>query len=44
MVYEGIGHIMISNKLCPEPLLEENPNRFVLFPIKYGDIWRIYKQ
>ena len=26
-----------------EPLLEENPNRFVLFPIKYSDIWRMYK-
>ncbi|TNV78853.1 hypothetical protein FGO68_gene11335 [Halteria grandinella] len=27
----------------PEPLLEENPNRFVLFPIKYSDIWKMYK-
>ena len=27
-----------------EPLLEENPNRFVIFPIKYNDIWRMYKQ
>ena len=27
----------------PEPLLEENPNRFVLFPIKYNDIWKMYK-
>lgn len=27
----------------PEPLLEENPNRFVLFPIKYNDIWKLYK-
>jgi ribonucleotide reductase beta subunit family protein with ferritin-like domain len=26
-----------------EPLLEENPNRFVLFPIKYSDIWKMYK-
>jgi ribonucleoside-diphosphate reductase subunit M2 len=23
--------------------LEENPNRFVLFPIKYSDIWKMYK-
>lgn len=27
-----------------EPLLQENPNRFVLFPIKYDDIWKMYKQ
>jgi len=24
-------------------LLEENPNRFVLFPIQYHDIWKMYK-
>lgn len=27
-----------------EPLLEENKNRFVLFPIKQPEIWRMYKQ
>jgi len=27
-----------------EPLLEENPQRFVLFPIKYHDIWEMYKK
>lgn len=27
-----------------EHLLEENPNRFVLFPIKHDDIWQMYKQ
>lgn len=27
-----------------EPLLKENPNRFVLFPIKYQDIWKMYKK
>lgn len=26
-----------------EPILVENPNRFVLFPIKYNDIWQQYK-
>ena len=26
-----------------EPLLEENPQRFVIFPIKYGDVWKSYK-
>lgn len=27
-----------------EPLLRENPNRFVVFPIKYHDIWAFYKK
>uniref|UniRef100_A0A914V5P6 ribonucleoside-diphosphate reductase n=1 Tax=Plectus sambesii TaxID=2011161 RepID=A0A914V5P6_9BILA len=27
-----------------EPLLRENPNRFVIFPIKYHDIWQFYKK
>ncbi|KAG0434898.1 Ribonucleoside-diphosphate reductase small chain [Dictyocoela muelleri] len=27
-----------------EPILSENPNRFVLFPIKYTEIWQMYKQ
>ncbi|PPK88148.1 ribonucleoside-diphosphate reductase beta chain [Neolewinella xylanilytica] len=26
-----------------EPILVENPNRFVLFPIQHDDIWRYYK-
>lgn len=27
-----------------EPLLKENPRRFVLFPIEYQDIWKMYKK
>ncbi len=27
-----------------EPLLKENPNRFVLFPIEHDDIWAFYKK
>ena len=27
-----------------EPLLQENPQRFVILPIKYNDIWRMYKK
>lgn len=27
-----------------EPLLKENPGRFVLFPIKYHEIWSAYKK
>ncbi|XP_076804055.1 ribonucleoside-diphosphate reductase subunit M2-like isoform X2 [Clavelina lepadiformis] len=27
-----------------EPLLRENPQRFVIFPIQYHDIWQMYKK
>lgn len=27
-----------------EPLLKENPRRFVIFPIQYQDIWEMYKK
>lgn len=27
-----------------EPLLTPNPNRFVLFPIKYNEVWQMYKK
>jgi len=27
-----------------EPLLRPNPGRFVIFPIKYQDIWTFYKK
>ncbi len=26
-----------------EPLLQENPNRFVIFPLQHNDIWQFYK-
>jgi ribonucleotide reductase beta subunit family protein with ferritin-like domain len=34
----------IVNTYEVEPLLEENPNRFVLFPIQWPDIWSMYKK
>lgn len=27
-----------------DPIITENPNRFVLFPIQYEDIWKMYKK
>jgi ribonucleoside-diphosphate reductase subunit M2 len=27
-----------------EPILSENPQRFVLFPIKFTEIWEMYKK
>jgi len=33
-----------EGRLAPEPLLQANPHRFVLFPIQHDDIWRMYKK
>ena len=27
-----------------EPILKNDPNRFVIFPIKHSDIWEYYKK
>jgi ribonucleoside-diphosphate reductase beta chain len=32
------------NKNCVEPLLQEDLNRYVMFPIKDQDIWKMYKK
>lgn len=32
------------SKTVTEPLLVDNPNRFVLFPIQHSDIWQMYKK
>jgi hypothetical protein len=39
-------HKTAENKglLAPEPLLQENPHHFVLFPIHHANIWRMYKK
>jgi ribonucleoside-diphosphate reductase subunit M2 len=29
---------------APEPLLDENPDRFCMFPVKYQAIWEMYKK
>ena len=34
----------IQGHLAPEPLLQENPHRFVLFPIQHNNIWRMCKK
>lgn len=33
-----------NTKIITEPILTENPNRFVLFPIQHHDIWSLYKK
>ncbi|CAH2560086.1 ribonucleotide-diphosphate reductase subunit beta [Cardinium endosymbiont of Oedothorax gibbosus] len=35
---------MSNHTYADEPLLQENKNRFVLFPIEHHDIWSFYKQ
>ncbi|KAI1808447.1 ribonucleotide reductase [Daldinia bambusicola] len=34
----------IRSEEADEPILQENPHRFVLFPIKYHEIWQMYKK
>jgi len=34
----------MSNNAKSEPLLDENPGRFVVFPIQHDDIWQFYKK
>lgn len=33
-----------EKELKEEPLLKENPDRYVILPIKYNDIWEFYKK
>jgi len=35
---------MVRREVSKEPLLAENPNRFVILPIQYNDIWMMYKK
>ena len=32
------------SKIITEPLLAPDDNRFVMFPIRYDDIWQMYKK
>ena len=34
----------MKSKNDDEPLLRENPSRYVLFPIRYHDVWKFYKR
>eukprot|EP00505_MAST-04D_sp_SCG-Rhode-Island_P005995 Stramenopile-MAST_4_protein_5995 len=34
----------LAGELLDEPILMENPKRFVLFPIQHHDIWQMYKK
>ncbi len=38
------GTKLSTDEILNEPILQENPNRFVLFPIQHDDIWKMYKK
>ena len=40
----SIAEVLPENTAVTEPILEDNPNRFVLFPIEHNDIWSFYKK
>ncbi|CAG2181301.1 unnamed protein product, partial [Oppiella nova] len=40
----GFERLKLSSQPREEPLLRENPSRFVVFPIEYPDIWQMYKR
>lgn len=40
----AIDAVLPENTTVIEPILEDNPNRFVLFPIQHDDIWAFYKK
>ena len=40
----SIDAVLPENTEVTEPILEDNPNRFVLFPIQHDDIWNFYKK
>ncbi len=38
------SNIFMDNTIESEPILQDNKERFVLFPIKYPEIWKAYKR
>jgi len=39
-----VSQVLPENIEVVEPILKENPDRFVLFPIQHDDIWSFYKK
>ena len=39
----NLSEVLPANTEILEPILKNNPNRFVLFPIQHMDIWDMYK-
>lgn len=43
-VIKPIKPLVMKKTEEEEPLLKDNPRRFVVFPIEYHDIWKMYKK
>lgn len=41
-IHDGVVAVRRQRE-AEEPLLQENPNRFVIFPIQHQDLWKMYK-
>jgi len=44
---ESVAELTLQDQMTlhtEEPILRENPDRFVLFPIAHHDIWHFYKK
>ncbi|XP_035681963.1 ribonucleoside-diphosphate reductase small chain-like [Branchiostoma floridae] len=41
---QSVLKVSVDREMQCEPLLRENPRRFVIFPVQYRDIWRMYKK
>lgn len=39
----NLDNVLPKNTVVEEPILKDNPDRFVLFPIEHEDIWQMYK-
>ena len=40
----NLNEVLPEDTEIMEPILKDNPNRFVLFPIEHDDIWAFYKK
>ena len=38
------GFFELEEYFQKDPLLDENPNRFTIFPLKYHNLWELYKK
>lgn len=43
-VQKKIESFEISNSPSEEEILRENPNRYVIFPVRYNEVWKHYKR
>jgi ribonucleotide reductase beta subunit family protein with ferritin-like domain len=44
VAHEDEGAPSQNGAKCAEPLLQDNPDRYCMFPIKYRAVWEMYKK